>query len=194
MIGNPKAPYGSAAVGHAYDVTHGATVSGVPAVGSTGGHHHRRHHDHPWVRPSVLVWPWYPAYYYPYLYGPTYPSWYRPEGCPPPLLSGCRTLNITGRWASSCFLPRYQYLRRLYGADWQALASAIAREEAPGCSMPPITGAGVEYLRRVQLAVAVLLNAEGYNVPYPPPPVTPRPPGADQILQPWMRALLTGWP
>lgn len=141
----------------------------------------------------ITVWPWYPAYYYPYVYGPEYPGWYQPQSCPPPLVDGCRRLNITARWASSCFLPRYQYLRAQYGVDWEALASAVAREEAPDCPFPATTGAAAEYARRVRLAVAALLNAEGYTVPYPPPPVTPRPLDANQILQPWMRALMTGW-
>jgi len=90
-------------------------------------------------------------------------------------------------------MPRYRYLRRVYGDDSDALASALSREEAPWCTFPARSGAAAEYERRIQLAVAVLLNTEGVPVSYPGPPLTPRPRHADSIAQPWMRALLTGW-
>lgn len=148
----------------------------------------------------VSVYPWDPYYYTPYTYLPVavpypvyQPYWYNPEACPRPLSRQCTRLQVTGRWAASCFLPRFRHLRRIYGNDATALASAIAREEAPDCPFPTQTGAASEYERRVALAVAVLLNGEGIPVAYPPPPPTPRPPNADAIRQPWMRALLTGW-
>ena len=144
--------------------------------------------------------PWYPYYYHPYTYAqPTsvylvsQPLWYQPETCPSPLADGCTKLQMTARWATSCFMPRFHYLRTIYGDDAVALASAIAREEAPDCPFPPQSGAAAEYERRVKLAVAVLLNAHGVPVPYPAGLRTPRPPGASSVRQPWMRALLTGW-
>lgn len=157
------------------------------------GHHgHRRHHH-------GGIYPWFPYYYYPYAYYyPNYyayqqPAWYQPQTCPAPLSDDCRELQPTARWATSCFLPRFRYLRNVYGSDYERLASALAREEAPWCAFPARSGAAAEYERRIKLAVAVLLNAEGSPVPYPPPPPTPRPRDADAIRQPWMRALLTGW-
>lgn len=164
---------------------------------STPGFHgdrrrHRRYHPH-----YYPVYPWYPYWYYPYTYVPTYaystPPWYRPESCQAPLSDDCTRLQVTARWATSCFVPRYRYLRNVYGDDAEILSSALAREEAPWCSFPARSGAAAEYERRIQLAVAVLLNAEGIPVRYPPPPPTPRPRDADSIAQPWMRALLTGW-
>lgn len=164
-------------------------------MGGRGGRrHHRRGHGH-----HYPVYPWYPYSYYPYsYYYPTYatyqqPEWYQPETCSPPISGDCTRLQPTAMWATSCFLPRFRYLRNVYGDDYERLASALAREEAPWCSFPARSGAAAEYQRRVQLAVAVLLNSEGLPVRYPPPPLTPRPGDADTIQQPWMRALLTGW-
>lgn len=166
-----------------------------PPRGFRGAPRFRKHHR----RHRFPVYPWYPYYYPYYAYaGPTYyyytqPDWYAPETCPPALSEDCTELTPTARWATSCFLPRYRYLRNVYGTDYERLASAIAREEAPWCPFPARSGAAAEYQRRVELAVAVLLNAEGVPVPYPPAPPTPRPRDADSIQQPWMRALLTGW-
>jgi hypothetical protein len=156
-----------------------------------GKHHGGRHHGvFPWHYP----YPYYYPTYYPYYYEePVVPQWYGPEGCPTPLSSNCTQLNITPRWAGACFMPRYRYLRNVYGADAEALASAIAREEAPDCPFPAQSGAAAEYVRRIRLAVAVLLNSEGVPVRYPPPSPGPRPAEAAGIQQPWMRALLTGW-
>lgn len=172
--------------------------------GPRGGGHRgppgfRRHHHHRHGGGGFYpIYPWYPYYYYPAAYDVAYtgavqPSWYQPESCPSPLSTDCRTLQPTAMWATSCFLPRFQYLRNVYGEDYESLASALAREEAPACPFPARTGAAVEYERRIRLAVAVLLNADGIPVPYPAGPPTPRPPQADSIQQPWMRALLTGW-
>jgi hypothetical protein len=113
--------------------------------------------------------------------------------CSPPLLGNCTVLNITAQWAMACFIPRYHALQRVYGTDYERLASAIAREEAPDCPFPPTTGAAYEYQRRIHLAVAILLNMQGQAVPLPDPSVSPRPPTANLIALPWMRALLTGW-
>jgi hypothetical protein len=142
------------------------------------------------------VFPWnypYPYYYptyYPYYYEEpvAIPQWYERDGCPPPLSNNCTQLTVTPRWSTTCFLPRYRYLRNVYGADASALASAIAREEAPDCPFPAQSGAAAEYMRRIQLAVAVLLNADGLA-----PAPGSRPAEAATIQQPWMRALLTGW-
>lgn len=160
--------------------------------GPHDGHPDRRRHHRP-------IWPWVPYWYAPYsYYWPTYyayaqPTWYQPETCPPALSQSCTELTPTARWAASCFLPRFRYARQVYGNDYEAIASSIAREEAPWCPFPARSGAAAEYERRIQLAVAVLLNADGIPVRYPPAPPTPRPPDADSILQPWLRALLTGW-
>ena len=154
--------------------------------------HHRGHGAYP-------IYPWYPYWYYPYsYYYPSYagyaqPDWYQPETCSPPISDDCSQLQPTARWATSCFLPRFRYLRNVYGDDYERLASALAREEAPWCAFPARSGAAAEYARRIKLAVAVLLNADGIPVRYPPAPPTPRPGDADSIQQPWMRALLTGW-
>jgi hypothetical protein len=175
-----------------------AAVVGPGGRRGMGGRGHRRHHrrHHGSFYP---VYPWYPYWYSPYsYYYPNYgaytqPEWYQPETCAPPISDDCTRLQPTARWATSCFLPRFRYLRNVYGDDYERLASALAREEAPWCSFPARSGAAAEYQRRVQLAVAVLLNAEGTPVRYPRPPLTPRPANADSIQQPWMRALLTGW-
>jgi len=165
-------------------------------------------------------YPWYPYYYgypyvsplYPYNYLPStapfpqdgsdysdysdvQPRWSRPEGCPSPLGNNCTRLAITPRWGATCFMPRYHSARARYGNDYESVASAIAREEAPNCPIPSISGAAAEYLYRIQLAVAVLMNSEGQPVPYPKPPagLGPRPAEADEINQPYLRALLTGY-
>jgi hypothetical protein len=171
----------------------GGVSTGLPVTGFPGTHRrHRR--DHPRYYP---VYPWYPCWYYPYTHcQPRHypqPTWYRPDTCPPPLSDDCTRLQISARWATSCFMPRYRYLRNVYGDDPEVLSSALAREEAPWCSFPARSGASAEYGRRIQLAVAVLLNADGVPVRYPPAPPTPRPRNADSVAQPWMRALLTGW-
>lgn len=174
--------------------------------GRPGGRGGRR--GHPSGRRRLGRYPrrpfWYPrprgGYWPIWSYGvPYYPrlavNWFgdNEPACAPPLQRNCRRLNITPRWANECFVPTYRRLRAQYGPDPAMLSSAIARDQAPDCAFPTTTGAGAEYERRIQLAVAVLLNREGYPTTYPPSPPTPRPRQADTIRDPWLRALLTGW-
>lgn len=112
---------------------------------------------------------------------------------PSPLREGLR-LRLRPRWALYGFLPAYRRARAKFGADPDAIVEEILFRTAPNCCVgEPSTGAEEELKRRVALAVAALLNSEGVPVEYPPRPPYPRPQLAQQITQPWLRALLTGW-
>lgn len=126
---------------------------------------------------------------------PVYPALQIEWGrrCPPPLTGDCRALNVTPGWAIGCFMPRYYDLRRAYGPDAQAIVHEILVHETPQCHLIPLTAAEQELHRRIALAVAVLLRRDGFAVDLPPMPSSPRPPRANRIRQPWLRALLTGW-
>lgn len=114
--------------------------------------------------------------------------------CPPPLNPGCTQLTITPRWAVVCFKPAYHRMRRRYGHNLEAISNALVAEQAPMCRFgEDASGIEIEFLRRVKMAVAILLNQEGFVVRYPEAPHYPRPARADRIRQPWLRALLTGW-
>lgn len=150
----------------------------------------------------IYNYPQYPYYQWPYTYyyqnaaEPTGigPQWYQSKNCPAPLSLDCTRLTIGPRWANFCFMPSYQQERLRFGTDFVGLAVAVARRNAPWCPIPPQTEEAQEYMRRIALAVAVLSNASGGpQAPYPDPPPGPRPPIADTIAQPWVRALMTGW-
>lgn len=113
--------------------------------------------------------------------------------CPRPLTADCYALNVTPSWAIGCFMPRYYELRRIYGADAQAITQEMIVQETPQCHIVPVTAAEQELQRRIALAVAILLRRDGFAVDLPALPTTPRPPEASRIRQPWLRALLTGW-
>ncbi len=80
----------------------------------------------------------------------------------------------------------------MWGGNAQAISTEIVGELVPPMRIDPTTGPELELRRRVDLAVAVLLNRGGVPTDFPPQPRTPRPeqmpPGP-----PWYRALLTGW-
>lgn len=80
----------------------------------------------------------------------------------------------------------------MWGANAAALADEIAAELAPDMRIDPRTGAERELKRRIELAVALLLNAEGIPTRYPQEPRSPRPLQIP-VGPPWYRALLTGW-
>lgn len=91
--------------------------------------------------------------------------------------------GLDGTWAASVFLPMYCRMRQLHGNDFPAIVRSLAAR----------TGADPELGRRIALSTAVLMRAEGIEIPMPVQPTFPRPPNAESIRQPWLRALLTGW-
>lgn len=123
-----------------------------------------------------------------------WPGFVLRKGCTSPISNNCLSLSITPRWAIACFKPTYHRLRQVHGSDFESVVDDLLLREAPGCSLGvPTTGAEHELRRRVQLAVAALMNSEGIVVRYPSQAMFPRPARTQQISQPWLRALLTGW-
>lgn len=101
---------------------------------------------------------------------------------------------LTPRWATECFLPNYEIQRGMWGGNAAALSTEILLQIMPDAALGlPLTGPERELRRRIELAVAVLLGAEGIPTRFPPNPPTPRPPQARRIGVPWIRALVTGW-
>lgn len=130
--------------------------------------------------------------YYPQQKG--WPSFVMAQGCTLPLSEDCLSLRVTPRWAIGCFKPMYHRLREIHGDDYEAIVDDIVQKEIPACNIGgPTTGAEQELYRRLRLATATLMNMEGVAVRYPKAAPFPRPKRAQQISQPWMRALLTGW-
>lgn len=143
-----------------------------------GGHGHHGRWRRPWL------WPW--NYAVPYAVPVEIPL------CPPPFDNG--RLFVTPRWATECFAPTYESARALWGGNAAALSTEILLQIMPDAAIGvPMTGPERELRRRIDLAVAVLLGAEGIPTRFPPNPVTPRPVGARRIAVPWIRALVTGW-
>lgn len=123
-----------------------------------------------------------------------WPGFVQRPGCEMPLSVDCTQLQISPQWAIACFKPTYHRLRAMHGDDYHAILDDLIWQEIPACTIGgPATGAEYELYRRLQLAVAALMNTEGIPVRYPPLARFPRPPRAQQISQPWLRALLTGW-
>ncbi len=122
-----------------------------------------------------------------------WPTFVQRKGCQAPISEDCMTLQVSPRWAMACFKPRYYELRLMYRDDLQAIVDDLLALEVPNCNVGKAsTGAEHELRRRVTLAVAALMNAEGVPVRYPSKAVFPRPTKALYIKQVWVRALLTG--
>lgn len=112
----------------------------------------------------------------------------------------CRSAIVNGRlaideeWAVNCFAPIYQDARAQWGSNAAALATDVLVTVMPDARLgTPASGPEYELRRRIELAVAVLLGAEGIPTRFPADPVTPRPRNASKISTPWIRALVTGW-
>jgi hypothetical protein len=129
------------------------------------------------------------------LYTPGTHKFLRRMTCPRPVSMDCLALTVTGQWAVACFYPSYLRQRRIHGNDYRAVVRGIVVNEPIPCSPQPVgpTRAVLELGRRIALATAVLMRAEGVPVALPNIPTYRRPQAADRIRQPWMRALLTGW-
>ena len=110
--------------------------------------------------------------------------------CGSPFVAG--RLRVTSQWALHCFAPAWHRARTMWGGNAQAISTEIVGELVPPMRIVPTTGPEQELRRRVDLAVAVLLNRGGVPTGYPPQPRTPRP-EAMPAGPPWYRALLTGW-
>ena len=112
--------------------------------------------------------------------------------CNVPIADG--VLQVTPEWIRICFMPAYAQARTIWGANAVSITSEILSELAPAMRIRrPQTGAERELRRRVELAVAGLLNATGVPTRYPADPITPRPrtlPAGPA----WYRALMTGSP
>jgi hypothetical protein len=122
-----------------------------------------------------------------------WPSFVFKQGCKSPLSDNCLKVQVTSRWALNCFKPTYHELRRARGDDFEAVVNDLILREIPACTLAgEKTGAEQEIHRRISMAVALLMNSEGIPVPYPASALFPRPARAQQISQPWLRALVTG--
>jgi len=96
-------------------------------------------------------------------------------------------LMLTPAWASACFVPAYHRARISWGPNKTAIATEVTHALWPWASVGRRRPAAeVELHRRIELAVAVLLNA----VRYPPPPAWPLAPQPHAPA--WMSALVTG--
>ncbi|MCH9637722.1 MAG: hypothetical protein K0U16_07245 [Gammaproteobacteria bacterium] len=111
--------------------------------------------------------------------------------CHVPIEDGA--LVVTPEWIRICFMPAYAQARTTWGGNAASITTEILSDLAPGMRVRrPKTGAERELRRRVELAVAVLLNAAGVPTRYPADPITPRP----RVMPAgpaWYRALMTGW-
>lgn len=143
---------------------------------------------------------WGPPWGVPYLYPYPYPVVEVQElealpvsSCPPPpIVAG--HLAIDEGWAATCFWPAYADARDQWGNNATAIATTVLLAVMPDAALGvPSTGPEHELRRRIELAVAVLLSAEGTPVRMPRNPPSPRPLRASQIVTPWIRALVTGW-
>jgi len=116
-----------------------------------------------------------------------------PSACPPPPIVAGR-LAIDEGWAATCFWPTYSDARAQWGNNAAAIATTVLLAVMPDAALGvPSTGPEHELRRRIELAVAVLLSADGVPTRLPRNPPSPRPPRASQITTPWIRALVTGW-
>lgn len=104
-------------------------------------------------------------------------------------------LAVTPRWAALRYLPHYFRERRRWGNDYEAVVGDLVHRLLPEAGLArPTSGAELELRRRIHLATAILFACEGTPVYFPPPPRAPRPWTTVRHAQPWMRALMTGWP
>ncbi len=111
--------------------------------------------------------------------------------CPPPIRD--ERLVVTREWALGCFLPAYSSARGRARNDPDAITDAISEVLiSRWLKAPKVSLAASELERRIQLAVAVLLRQDGFDVQMPEEPGYPPP--AAQIHPAWVRALMTGWP
>ncbi len=113
------------------------------------------------------------------------------QACGQPIMHG--RLDVTPHWIVNCFMPAFARARASWGRHARAISCEIVSDLMPDMTLGDRqTGSEREFSRRVDLAVAASLNADGVPIRYPRPPVTPRPlempPGP-----PWYRALMTGW-
>jgi len=122
-----------------------------------------------------------------------------------PLVDLSGHLVLTPAWATACFIPAYHRARATWGRNAKAITTEVLHEVDPASSVgAPLTAAEYELRRRIAMAVAILLNAEGVPTQYPPPAVWP-PPGVwpPFVIQPslpslpsagpaWLVALTTG--
>lgn len=113
-----------------------------------------------------------------------------PAVCGAPVVAS--KLAVTRRWARQCFLRAYHRARQVWGDDADAISAEIVAELAPDLPVVPRDGAHYELLRRIDAAVAALMNSDGVATPYPDDPVTPRPAALPEGPT-WYRALMTGW-
>ena len=113
------------------------------------------------------------------------------EPCASPIVGG--ELRVTGAWIVHCFTPVQRRARSRWGANAPAITLEILAELVPEMRIrEPETGAEWELRRRIELAVAAILNATGTPTAYPEEARTPRPLTIPEG-PPWDRALLTGW-
>lgn len=112
-----------------------------------------------------------------------------------PVVDPSGHLVVTPAWATACFVPAYHRARAAWGRNTKAITTEVLHEVDPASSAgAPLTAAEHELRRRIAMAVAILLNAEGVPTHYPPPAVWTYPvqsafpsPGPA-----WLVALTTG--
>lgn len=116
------------------------------------------------------------------------------SGCADVLQNQCTRLNVTPKWVVACFLPAYAEARMKYD-DVDMVVDAIY-SNLSYCLDPatPPTPAALELARRIHLAAALLLRSEGIDARMPMIPAHPPSRSYMPGRQPWIRALLTGWP
>ena len=119
------------------------------------------------------------------------PLFVDPDPCRVPIVDGA--LIVDGAWAIHCFWPAYAEARMIWGFSSVNVAIETMLALVPGAAIVATNGAEAELRRRIETAVAVLLNDDGIPTQYPKQSMTPRPPRADAIAVPWIRALVTGW-
>jgi hypothetical protein len=172
---------------------------GPPGGGGGGGmpsDHHRRRRIFGsggcgwWGCWGPWSWgPWWNTY--PWPWPEVVPTLVGVEDCVP--IQGGRLL-IDEAWAYRCFAPAFDQARAQWRNNAVGLSTDVLLAVMPDAALGiPASGPEYELRRRIDLAVAILLGAEGIPTRFPPNPPTPRPRDASRITIPWVRALVTGW-
>lgn len=160
-----------------------------------GGHDHHHHNGGGgcgwWGCWGPWSWgPWWNAY--PWPWPEVIPIAAPGLACTAPIGNG--RLAIDEAWAYRCFAPAFDQARAQWGNNAVGLSTDVLLAVMPDAALGvPASGPEHELRRRIELAVAILLGAEGIPTRFPPNPPTPRPRVASTIATPWVRALVTGW-
>jgi hypothetical protein len=76
-----------------------------------------------------------------------------------PISDDASTLSVTASWAVQCFVPLVNTLADEFGSEPTAICEAVWCE-FPQCNVVPTTEAEVELRKRIETAVAAILQQD----------------------------------